>query len=110
MSAAREEALAWGLREAVTNVVRHSGADGCTVTLAPRQTLAGRVLELTVADDGRGTAAVAPGNGLTGLRERLAAVDGTLTVHPGASGRGFRLTLGVPLDLAPSGGTDPGSS
>ncbi|WP_405457317.1 sensor histidine kinase [Streptomyces sp. NBC_00101] len=110
LSAAREEALAWGLREAVTNVVRHSGADGCTVTLAPRQTLAGRVLELTVADDGRGTAAVAPGNGLTGLRERLAAVDGTLTVHPGASGRGFRLTLGVPLDLAPSGGTDPGSS
>ncbi|MEU1089467.1 sensor histidine kinase [Streptomyces sp. NPDC005576] len=104
LSAAREEALAWGLREAVTNVVRHSGATSCTIGLAPRQTLTGRVLELAVADDGRGGAGLTPGNGLTGLGERLAAVDGTLTARPADTGRGFRLTLSVPLDAAPPEG------
>ncbi|MFF7363466.1 histidine kinase [Streptomyces sp. NPDC008125] len=112
LPAGSEEALAWGLREAVTNVVRHSGARTCTVTLAPRQTLAGRFLELTVVDDGRGGAGLTsgiasgaetgaePGNGLTGLRERLAAVDGTLSTGPADAGRGFRLTLSVPLDAS----------
>lgn len=49
-----ESALAWALREAVTNVVRHSGARRCTVELVRRQTLDGPVLELTVEDDGSG--------------------------------------------------------
>ncbi|MFD6422406.1 sensor histidine kinase [Streptomyces sp. NPDC060198] len=97
LPAGSEEALAWGLREAVTNVVRHSGAGTCAIGLTSRQTLAGRFLELTVADDGRGGAGITPGNGLTGLRERLAAVDGTLTARPADTGRGFRLTLSVPL-------------
>ncbi|MEU2246343.1 sensor histidine kinase [Streptomyces sp. NPDC019224] len=95
-----EEVLAWGLREAVTNVVRHSGAHRCTVTLAPRQALDGRVLELTVADDGRGATGTAPGNGLTGLAERLATVDGTLitrATHP-RSGKGFTMVLSVPFE------------
>ncbi|SCF79515.1 sensor histidine kinase [Streptomyces sp. Ncost-T10-10d] len=94
-----EEVLAWALREAVTNVVRHSGARHCTVTLTPRQTLDGKVLELTVADDGVGAAGTKPGNGLTGITERLAAVGGTLTTRTGNSGagKGFTLTLSVPL-------------
>ncbi|MFI6727848.1 sensor histidine kinase [Streptomyces atratus] len=94
-----EEVLAWALREAVTNVVRHSSARHCTVTLTPRQTLDGRVLELTVADDGVGAAGTKPGNGLTGITERLATVDGTLTSRAGnsGSGKGFTLTLSVPL-------------
>ncbi|MEU9314590.1 sensor histidine kinase [Streptomyces sp. NPDC048295] len=97
-----EEVLAWALREAVTNVVRHSGARHCTVTLAPRQTLDGRVLELTVSDDGVGPSGTKPGNGLTGMGERLATVGGTLitsTGSPGSgSGKGFTLALTVPLD------------
>lgn len=95
-----EEVLAWALREAVTNVVRHSGARNCTVTLAPRQTLDGRVLELTVADDGRGASGTTPGNGLTGIAERLATVDGTLTTRAtnSRSGKGFTMALGVPLE------------
>ncbi|MFJ2175351.1 sensor histidine kinase [Streptomyces sp. NPDC087851] len=98
-----EAALAWSLREAVTNVVRHSGARRCTVTLAPRQTLDGPVLELTVEDDGGGHGAsavtghggAAPGNGLTGLSERLAKIGGTLETD--ASRRGFVLTARAPI-------------
>lgn len=90
-----ECALAWSLREAVTNVVRHSGAKRCTVTLTTRQTLAGPVLELSVTDDGAGGTAV-PGNGLTGLTERLEAVGGTLWAGP-AGKSGFRLLARVPL-------------
>ncbi|MCX4845472.1 sensor histidine kinase [Streptomyces sp. NBC_00893] len=95
-----EEVLAWALREAVTNVVRHSGARRCTVTLAPRQTLDGRLLELTVSDDGVGPSGTKPGNGLTGIGERLATVDGMLRTSAGnsGSGKGFTLTLSVPLD------------
>ncbi|MER7723939.1 sensor histidine kinase [Streptomyces sp. NPDC096323] len=95
-----EEVLAWALREAVTNVVRHSGAGRCTVTLVPRQTLGGRVLELTVADDGRGAPGTTRGNGLTGMAERLATVDGTLITRAtdARSGKGFTTVLSVPLE------------
>ncbi|MFD7030872.1 sensor histidine kinase [Streptomyces sp. NPDC059917] len=93
-----ESALAYALREAVTNVVRHSGAARCTIRLVVRQTLAGPVMELTVTDDGKGDPG-SPGNGLTGLTERLVAVGGTLTAGPvsPAAHRGFRLTAQVPL-------------
>ncbi|MFD5144133.1 sensor histidine kinase [Streptomyces sp. NPDC058401] len=90
-----ESALAWALREAVTNVVRHSGAKRCAITLTTHQTLAGPVAELTVTDDGR-AGPCAPGNGLTGLTERLTAVGGTLTAAP-APRSGFRLQARVPL-------------
>ncbi|WP_234381847.1 MULTISPECIES: sensor histidine kinase [unclassified Streptomyces] len=90
-----ESALAWSLREAVTNVVRHSGAQRCTVRLETLQTLAGPVVELSVADDGAGGPSVA-GNGLTGLTERLEAVGGTLSA--GQTGKkGFRLLARIPL-------------
>ncbi|MCX5194580.1 sensor histidine kinase [Streptomyces sp. NBC_00249] len=92
---AAESALAWSLREAVTNVVRHSGAKRCTVTLTNAQTLAGPVLELAVTDDGAGGPAL-PGNGLTGLTERLEAVGGSLSAGP-AGRTGFRLLARVPL-------------
>ncbi|MEU6101843.1 sensor histidine kinase [Streptomyces flaveolus] len=95
-----ETALAWALREAVTNVVRHSGARRCVVELLGRQTLDGAVLELSVEDNGSGgpAAANAPGNGLTGLAERLEKAGGTLEV--GGSHRGFRLVARVPAAAA----------
>ncbi|MFH8488441.1 sensor histidine kinase [Streptomyces longisporoflavus] len=100
-----ETALAWALREAVTNVVRHSGARRCTVAISSRHTLDGPVVELSVEDDGRGGPATAPGNGLTGLAERVEAVGGVLDAGPGAR-RGFRLTARVPL----GGGAGDGDS
>ncbi len=88
-----ETALAWALREAVTNVVRHSGARRCTVELLHRQTLDGPVLELAVEDDGSG-AGDGYGNGLTGLDERLTQAGGTLEAGPVR--QGFRLVARVP--------------
>ncbi|MET7357129.1 histidine kinase [Streptomyces sp. NPDC005562] len=91
-----EAVLAWALREAVTNVVRHSGARRCTVQFTARQTLAGRLLELSVEDDGAGGAGALAGNGLTGLGERVEAVGGVLETGP-AGRRGFRLAARVPM-------------
>jgi two-component system sensor histidine kinase DesK len=92
-----EGALAWALREAVTNVVRHSGATTCVVALAA----AGGVVTLTVSDDGRGPAEDhRPGNGLTGLTERLILAGGTLDTSRSGDG-GFTLRASVPLDAAP---------
>lgn len=86
-----EGALAWALREAVTNVVRHSGARRCEISLLEVDD----ELCLTVTDDGRGPQG-AYGNGLTGLTERLALADGSLETGPGPKG-GFRLRARVPL-------------
>jgi len=98
-----ESALAWALREAVTNVVRHSGARGCTVELLHRQTLDGPRLELTVEDDGSGGAGNGPGNGLTGLTERLEKAGGTLEAT--GSRHGFRLVARVPAGSGPHVGS-----
>ncbi|MFD1659334.1 sensor histidine kinase [Streptomyces caeni] len=90
-----ESVLAWALREAVTNVVRHSGARRCAVELVSRQTLDGPMLELVVEDDGSGGPGGGPGNGLTGLRERLEKAGGTL--EAAGAKRGFRLAARVPV-------------
>ena len=93
-----ESALAWALREAVTNVVRHSGAARCTIELLRRQTLDGPVLELSVEDNGSGGSDAGPGNGLTGLPERLENAGGAL--EAGRVRRGFRLVARVPVDTS----------
>ena len=88
-----EAALAWCLREAVTNVVRHSRARTCRITLTRRS----GTVSLSVRDDGRGSRAEPDGTGGTGLRgmsERLAAVGGELELSPGPGG--FALTASVP--------------
>ncbi|MGW2419839.1 sensor histidine kinase [Streptomyces sp. NPDC001709] len=92
-----EAALAWALREAVTNVVRHSGAEKCLIQLTHRQTLDGAVLELSVEDNGSGGSGSGPGNGLTGLTERLEKTGGAL--EAGRIKHGFRLVARVPAAL-----------
>ena len=94
-----EGALGWALREAATNVVRHSGAKRCAVQLSEFLVEDGsRSLRLEVVDDGVGASkGVRPGNGLSGLAERLELADGVLETGPGPRGRGFRVRASVPL-------------
>ncbi|WP_370947942.1 histidine kinase [Amycolatopsis sp. cg5] len=75
------------LREAVTNVVRHSRARHVTVRL-------GRTW-LEIADDGANAHEVSPGNGLRGLQERLAQVGGTVRAGCRPEG-GFVVRAEVP--------------
>ena len=82
-------------QEALTNVVRHSGARRAAL----RVHRDGDRLVLAVVDDGRGfdPAAAAAGAGLTGMHERALLVDGTLTVAAAAgAGTTVRLDVGVP--------------
>ena len=74
----QRELLAWALREGTTNVLRHAGATHVRIGLAP-----GRVRG---QDDGAGVAGHRPGNGLTGLRERVEAVGGALVLTSPAPG------------------------
>ncbi len=80
------EVFGWVVRESITNVVRHSRAAHCTVTLAERW--------IEIVDDGRGGTAGA-GNGLTGLRERLAAVGGTVEAGGNLGGWRVRAEVGA---------------
>jgi two-component system sensor histidine kinase DesK len=83
--------FAWAVREGVTNIIRHSGARTCSIVV--RRTDAGSSLE--IRDDGSAGSGDGTGNGLRGLRERLAAVGGTLEAGP-APGGGFRLLATLP--------------
>ncbi|MGJ9371772.1 sensor histidine kinase [Nesterenkonia sp. CF4.4] len=86
-----------GIEEALANIAKHaSGAEArLTVRWEPHR------LSLEITDDGAaGTAPTLPasGYGLTGLRERLALVHGTL--EAGASGTGWRTAFSVPREHA----------
>jgi two-component system, NarL family, sensor histidine kinase DesK len=106
-----EAVLAWCLREAVTNVIRHSGAKTCRIRLIQHP----GELSLEITDDGRGFPGRTPdnphnpdtpaapdntrGSGLRGMSERLSAIGGRLSLGPAEGsgpGHGFRLIATVP--------------
>jgi two-component system sensor histidine kinase DesK len=116
-----EAVLAWCLREAVTNVIRHSRARHCRIRLIERP----GELSLEVTDDGRGFTSQDPkdpkvpgvtdapggpkGSGLRGVSERLSAIGGRLSLSPAegsGSGHGFRLIATVPAEAAAGGTAD----
>ena len=86
---AYESALALALRESVTNVVRHAGARHATIRIGVEESSV--VLEVT--DDGRGGSGP-EGAGLTGMRERIAALGGAVE-RDGGSGMRVRVSLPV---------------
>jgi len=88
-------AMYFGVAEALTNAVRHSGADKVEIGIGH----AGGLLRATIADDGAGGADPANGTGLTGVEHRLAAFDGILAVssHPGGP---TIIVIEVPCELS----------
>jgi signal transduction histidine kinase len=95
LSASVELAAFRIVQEAITNVVRHSGARQADICLD----YGARVLTVEVADDGTGGARIASlgeGSGIRGMRERSAALRGTLTLAASPRG-GLRLVATLPL-------------
>ena len=90
-----EGSLYFVVSECLTNVARYAGARVATVTI---QDLGTTVL-LEVSDDGVGGADQSRGSGLLGLADRVAVVEGTLTVHSPPGG-GTRVTCVVPVPAA----------
>ncbi|MFB8386281.1 sensor histidine kinase [Microbacterium sp. NPDC055910] len=79
-------------QEALTNVRRHAGPDA---TADVRLRYSPDTVELEVANTGRGSALIAPGLGLVGMRERAAASGGTLEYGPRSRG-GFLVRAHLP--------------
>ena len=102
LPSAIDAALAWAVREGVTNVIRHSAARSCTIGVTWQ---AGEVC-VEIRDDGTGgraggnqgaTAGRAGGNGLRGLAERVEALGGRFAAGPVAEG-GFCLSVRLPVE------------
>jgi signal transduction histidine kinase len=81
-------------QEIATNAARHASASNLWFELVQRNGM----LELRARDDGEGAPELRAGNGLRGMRERVEAAGGTLTVDSGA---GFAVRASVPLRSAP---------
>jgi len=89
-----ETALAMTLREAVTNLQRHARARSAQALFSRE----GDAIRLQVTDDGRG-GAIVPGNGLSGMRERIESIGGRLRVD-GDQG-GTHVDARIPLRTTP---------
>lgn len=87
-----EAVLCLALREAVTNIVRHASARQCRLTITSDTA----TCTMTIIDDGRGGHAPF-GSGLTGMRERVEILGGSVTRD---GHRGTTLTVTLPLTTA----------
>jgi len=88
LSPSEEGVLALAVREAVTNVVKHSRATSCSVSFSRE----GELRRLTVSDNGHWKSAP-DGNGLVGMRERIDAIGGRLSVERDG---GTKLVIDLP--------------
>ncbi len=85
-----ETALAMCLREAVTNTIRHAEANSCRIDVH----IDGPTVVAVVADNG-GAADIQPGRGLTGMRQRVEQMSGSLDIECGQGET--RLLIRLPL-------------
>lgn len=93
LSDAAQNAAYFVVAEALANMEKHSVASRCSVEIHP----VGAVVVIAITDDGVGGAAVSHGHGLAGLADRLAGVDGTLTVTS-PSGGPTQVTATIPAN------------
>ncbi|MGW4487612.1 sensor histidine kinase [Amycolatopsis sp. NPDC004368] len=96
---AHQQLFGWVVREGLTNVARHARATRCTVRLS--------AAEVEVRDDGVGAAAT-PGNGLDGLRSRVAEAGGRMDAGP-VEPRGWRLCVAMDPGTRTQGTRDRGT-
>ena len=86
------------VQEALTNVVRHAAATAVDIEL----TRSGGMLRIRIEDDGRGMAVdslcLDKSFGLIGMRERARQLSGAVSIDS-APGKGFRVTVNLPLDV-----------
>jgi two-component system sensor histidine kinase DesK len=101
-----ETALAMILREAATNIQRHSGAHNATIEVTTEAVAAEKSVVLCVSDDGCG-GVTTNGNGLSGIRERVRSLAGSVDIE---SPRGDGTTLRVRLPLTGSAASSRTSS
>jgi signal transduction histidine kinase len=91
-----ESALAHAIfrcaQEALANAVRHAGAANVFLAVEDR----GGTISVVAKDDGRGASAMKAGHGLTGLRERIEGMGGSMEVD-GRPGQGVTLRALLPL-------------
>jgi len=90
-----EAVLGWVVREATTNVIRHSGAKRCRITFSRDPAH----VQVDIVNDGWRVPQAPAGNGLRGLAERLAAVGGEVEATAQPDG-GFRLRATVPTRVS----------
>lgn len=91
LTAAQAHMLLRCAQEAVNNTLRHAAAQNIRLALTAADE---RTVLLTVQDDGVGSAELRCGNGLTGMRERVAAAGATMELQC-AAGQGFRIAVRV---------------
>lgn len=92
--AEQAETLLRMVQEGLTNAARHGRAGHAWIQLRRD----GESLHLDIDDDGRVRWPVTPGNGLAGMRERLAALGGSLEIAPSEHG-GLRLAARLPVEV-----------
>jgi signal transduction histidine kinase len=93
----RADALLKCVQETITNTTRHAHARNLSITVTPD---AGGIA-LFARDDGRGATAIAPGNGLTGMRERFETLGGRIAFRS-SEGQGFHVVAFMPRRPGPS--------
>jgi signal transduction histidine kinase len=91
-----EAAAYYVIAESLANVSKYAEASEVTVRVTHNNGCA----RIEVADDGVGGADAADGSGLRGLADRIAALEGTLTVESPPGG-GTRVSAEIPLESAP---------
>ncbi|MEU8709041.1 sensor domain-containing protein [Streptomyces sp. NPDC048565] len=90
-----ESAAYFAVSEALTNVVKHSGADRLWVDMHHTDGM----LRISVTDNGKGGASVGSGSGLSGIERRLGTFDGVLAVSSPAGGPTM-VTMEIPCALS----------
>lgn len=92
-SSALAQAILLSVQEAISNALRHSGASLIKVAVSAMRKGVGIVIQ----DNGQGMRGATSGNGLPGMRERVVALGGELSLGNRQQG-GFALNIWLPLD------------